>query len=128
MLPTRQSVWRRYQSRQRLLGEKQRRLISHLKVCCLSCILETAVFFGVDSSSSRSTIALASCRSLSFILTPSSPLFLVGRRVARCVHCAPKLLGTRRKRGTLRPKELLREPHREMSRRVLKTPSEQAVT
>lgn len=40
----------------------------YLNVCCLSCILMTIVFFGAFSSNSRSTIALANCRSLSFIL------------------------------------------------------------
>lgn len=40
----------------------------YLNVCCLSCILMTIVFFGAFSSNSRSTIALANCRSPSFIL------------------------------------------------------------
>lgn len=33
---------------------------SYLKVCCLSCILDTTVFFGAFSPNSTSAIAFAS--------------------------------------------------------------------
>lgn len=54
------------------LNDKMSYQQAYLNVCCLSCIFVMAVFFGVFSSNSRSTIALANCRSISFIAIDSS--------------------------------------------------------
>lgn len=53
--------------------------VFYLKFCCLSCILDIGVFFGLalPSFRSRSTMAFARCKSLSFIFFNFVLLFIL---------------------------------------------------